>query len=642
MPAPSILALTLGTSGHIDHGKTSLVRALVGGEADTDRLKEEKARGLTIEVGYAEWRLPDGVEVGIVDVPGHEKFVRNMVAGASGMDCVLLVVAADDGVMPQTREHLQIMTLLGLRAGAVALTKIDLVDGDMRLLVEEDVRALLRGTFLEGAPFFPVSSTTGEGIPALREGLERILRTSAPRDVSGPFRMPVQRAFTVKGHGTVATGIPVSGRVRRDDRLELLPAGRPCRVRGLQVYHRDAAEAAAGHRTALNLADLDWHEVGRGDVLAEPGLFRPARIVDVRFRCTAADHGPVPHRFPVLFLTGTAEAPGRLLLLEGDAVEPGEEVLAQVALDAAVVAGPGDRFILRMPSPAATVGGGVVLGRAARRRPRRRPATLEALREAEASLGDPRARTRAALRAAGPAGGTEASLAPEAGRRPAEVRRLLEDLAAAGEARALDGGLFLHAAAWDEARASVRAALEAFHREQRFRDAMRPAELRAAVRAPEEVVDAAAAALAEAGEAEALPGGRVRLAGRVAALAPGEQDALARLERSIREGGFATPREEEIPALLGLPTPRAESLLGLLVERGRVLRLRDGVLLHADAVEEGRRKVGERIRSAGGVAPADLKELLGATRKYGIPFLEHLDSTGFTLRVGDRRVLRER
>ena len=363
MPGPSILRLTLGTAGHIDHGKTSLVRALVGGEADTDRLKEERARGLTIEIGYAEWRLGDGTEVGIVDVPGHERFVRNMVAGATGMDCVLLVVAADDGAMPQTREHLQIMSLLGMRTGAVALTKIDLVDPEMRELVEEDVRGVLRGTFLDGAPLFPVSSTTGEGIPELRAGLERLLRDLPPRDAGGPFRMPVQRVFTVKGHGTVATGIPVSGTVRREDRLELLPAGKPCRVRGIQVYHHDANEAGAGHRTALNLADIDYHAVGRGDVLVEAGIFRAATLFDVRFRCTAAERGGVPHRLPVKMLVGTAEEEGRLLLLEGDEVRPGEEAYAQVRLDAPVVAAPGDRFILRIPSPSATVGGGVVLGK---------------------------------------------------------------------------------------------------------------------------------------------------------------------------------------------------------------------------------------------------------------------------------------
>jgi selenocysteine-specific elongation factor len=642
MPPAPLLRLTLGTAGHIDHGKTSLVRALSGGEGDTDRLKEEKARGLTIEIGYAEWRLSDGTEVGVVDVPGHEKFVRNMVAGATGMDCVLLVVAADDGAMPQTREHLQIMSLLGMRTGAVALTKIDLVDPDMRELVAEDVRALVAGTFLEGAPIFPVSSATGEGVPALREGLERILRAIPPRDAAGPFRMPVQRVFTVKGHGTVATGIPVSGTVRKEDRLELLPAGKPCRVRGIQVYHRDAGEASAGHRTALNLADVDWHAAARGDVLAEPGIFRPAGILDVRFRCTSAEHGPVVHRLPVKMLVGTAEAEGRLLLLEGDSVEPGGEVFAQVRLDAPVVAAPGDRFVLRIPSPSSTVGGGVVLGEAARRRRRGKEETLAALREREEGLADAAAAVRAALRAAGTEGMDGAALAAAVKRRPAEVKALLEALVAGGAAVALPGGLHLHADAWEEATGRVRAALDAFHGEHRLRDAMRLAELRGAARAPEAVVDAAVRSLAASGEAEALPGGRVRLAGRGAALSDRERERLARLEALLREAGFATPREDEIPAALDAPPAQVEALLGLLVENGTVLRFKEGVVLHAATVEEGKRKIAERIRAAGAVVPADLKELLGATRKYGIPFLEHLDSTGFTVRVGDRRVLRSR
>ncbi len=640
MAPPAILRLTLGTAGHIDHGKTSLVRALVGTEGDTDRLKEEKDRGLTIDIGYAEWRLPDGVEVGIVDVPGHERFVRNMVAGATGMDCVLLVVAADDGAMPQTREHLQIMSLLGMKVGAVALTKIDLVDPEMRELVVEDLRTLLAGTFLADAPVFSVSSTTGEGIDALRAGLEKLLRSIPARDAGGPFRMPVQRVFTVKGHGTVATGIPVSGTVRKDGRLELLPAGKPCRVRGIQVYHRDAAEAGAGHRTALNLADIDYHTVGRGDVLAEPGLFRPAALWDCRFRCTADDRRSVPHRLEVILLTGTAEAVGRLLLLEGDEAAPGEEVLAQVQLEESVVAAPGDRFILRLPSPPSTVGGGVLLGEAPRRRHRRRAATVEALLEREAGLQDAAAGVKAALRAAGASGADAAAVAAAVKRRPAEAKEILDRLVASGEAAALPGGLHLHASAWDEARRAVNGALEAFHGAKRLRDAMRLAELRGAVKAPEAVVDAAVRDLAASGRAVTLPGGRVRLAGSGARPTDAEKGHLERLEALLREGGFATPREDELPGLLRCTAATAEALVGLLVERGAVLRLKDGVVLHAASVEDAKRKIAERIRASGNIAPSDLKELVGATRKFGIPFLEHLDSTGFTVRVGDRRVLR--
>src|SRR5688572_4104678 len=390
--------------------------------------------------------------------------------------------------------------------------------------------------------------------------------------------------------------------------------------------------------------DCDWSSyVCSSDlVLAEPGLFRASTLFDVRFRRSPGERGAIPHRFPILFLTGTAEAPGRLLLLEGDAVEPGEEALAQVALDEPVVAAPGDRFILRTPSPAATAGGGVVLGIAARRRHRKRATSLDPMREAESALGDARASARAALRAAGPAGATDATLAPAIQRRPAEARAVLADLAAAGEAVPLPGGLHLAAAAWDEVRTAVLRALEEFHGRNRLREAARPAELRAALRAPEAVVDAAARALADEGRAEMLPGGRVRLKGRGAAPTEAEAGQLARLAAALREAKFATPREDELPSLLGVPAAVAESLLGLLVERGEALRLKDGVVLHAAVAEEGRNAVTERIRTAGGIQPAELKELLGATRKYSIPFLEHLDSTGVTLRVGDKRVLREK
>jgi len=381
--------------------------------------------------------------------------------------------------------------------------------------------------------------------------------------------------------------------------------------------------------------------VGRGDVLAEHGIFRPAALWDCRFRCTAAERGSVPHRLEVLLLTGTAEAVGRLLLLEGDEAAAGEEVFAQVRLEEPVVAAPGDRFILRLPSPPSTVGGGVLLGAAPRRR-RRGAAAVEALRGREEGLADATAAIRAALRAAGAAGADPAAVAGAVGRRPAEVRDVLSRLAAAGEAVALPGGIHLLAPAWEAAREAVLEALGAFHDAHRLRDAMRLAELRGAVTIPEAVADAAVKELAASGKVEALPGGRVRLAGRGAGLDGGERADLERLAALLREGGFATPREEEIPAALALPAARVQALLGLLVERGEVLRLKEGVVLHGACVEEGRRKIAGRIHATGNIAPADLKDLLGATRKYGIPFLEHLDSTGFTVRVGDRRVLREK
>ena len=286
MPKPpiqrDILPVTLGTAGHIDHGKTTLLRALAGAEQDTDRLQEERERGLTIDVGYAELRLADDLEVGVVDVPGHEKFIRNMVAGATGIDVVMLVVAADDGVMPQTREHLQIMSLLGLRSGVVVLTKIDTVDAEMTELVASEVEDLVAGTFLAGAAIVPVSGVTGEGIDALRAEIARLVRAVPARDTVGFFRMPVLRVFSSPGFGTVVTGIPSSGRVAVGDRVEVRPGARVGRVRGLQVYHRPAEEATAGHRTAVNVAELDRHKVRRGDVVCTPDVFEDTALLDVK------------------------------------------------------------------------------------------------------------------------------------------------------------------------------------------------------------------------------------------------------------------------------------------------------------------------------------------------------------------------
>ncbi len=640
MAAPPPLRLTLGTAGHIDHGKTSLVRALVGAEADTDRLKEERERGLTIDIGYAEWRLADGVEVGIVDVPGHERFLRNMVAGATGMDCVLLVVAADDGVMPQTREHLQVMSLLGIRAGVVAVTKIDLVDAELRELVAEDVGELMRGTFLDGAPVVPVSSTTGDGIPALRDAIERLLRATPPRDAEGPFRLPVQRVFSARGHGTVVTGIPLSGRVRRDDRLEVLPAGRATRVRGIQVYHHAAEEAAAGHRAALNLADVDYHEVERGHVVAEPGVFRATRFLDVRFRCTAEARRGVPHRMPVKILLGTAEVSGRILLLEGAAAMGGEEVYAQVEADEPVLAVPGDRFVLRAPSPAVTLGGGVVLGGAPRRRPRRGDPSRLLLAERFEALGDPARALVAALREAGERGAGVRELCGAMGRRPDEVRTALARAVEAGDAVTAAPDCHLLNTSWDALRERVRAAVAAFHAAHRLRESMPLAELRGALEVPPPLVDAAVGALASATLLETAAGGRVRVRGHRVELPAGEARVLDAMEDLLRKGGFATPREDELPAALDTDAETVTPLLALLVERGRVLRLREGVVLHVDAVEEGKRRIAERIRGSGSLLPSDMKDLLGATRKFSIPFLEHLDGIGFTVRVGDGRELR--
>ena len=358
-PPLKIQPIIIGTAGHIDHGKSSLVRLLTG--TDPDRWAEEKERGMTIDLGFARMTLPDGRQVGLVDVPGHERFLRNMVAGATGIDLVLLVVAADDGVMPQTREHLEIMDLLGVRDGLLVLNKIDLVEPGMADLAVEELREVTRGTFLEDAPVVRVSATTGEGIEQFKDQLEQRASALTPRQADGVFRMPVQRVFSAKGFGTILTGIPVSGSVRTGDLLEVLPRGGKGKVRGLQAYHEGTDQARAGHSTAVNLSDVDHKEVTRGAVLATPGYFKAQTMLGATLRILHSTLGGIGNRTPIRLHLGTAEVLGEVILLEQDQMEPGEEGLVQLRLEDPVICAPGDHFVLRRASPMETLGGGVIL-----------------------------------------------------------------------------------------------------------------------------------------------------------------------------------------------------------------------------------------------------------------------------------------
>src|SRR5512136_1386016 len=347
--------LILGTAGHIDHGKTALVKALTG--IDTDRLKEEKERGITIELGFAHLELENGIQLGIVDVPGHERFIRSMVAGVGGMDLVVLVIAADEGIMPQTREHLEICQLLGVKTGLVALTKSDMVDGDWLDLVSEEVRDYLNGTFLEGAPVIPVSSRTGAGLPDLKEALASLAAVVAEKESEGPFRLPVDRVFTITGFGTVVTGTLLSGGIAVGDEVEVLPSGRTCRVRGIQTHGSKEERAVAGQRVAINLQGVEHSEGARGDVVAPAREFRTTRAVDACLDYLPSAPGELRHRATLRLHSATYEVPAQVILLDRDALKPGETAFVQLRLKAPVLLLPGDPFVLRAYSPQATVGG---------------------------------------------------------------------------------------------------------------------------------------------------------------------------------------------------------------------------------------------------------------------------------------------
>jgi selenocysteine-specific elongation factor len=639
-PHRDILPVTLGTAGHIDHGKTTLLRALTGADQDTDRLDEERDRGLTIDVGYAELQLPGDLEVGVVDVPGHEKFIRNMVAGATGIDVVMLVVAADDGVMPQTREHLQIMSLLGLHAGVVVLTKIDTVDGEMVELVASEVEDLVAGTFLEGAAVMPVSGITGDGIDALRDEITRLVRQAPPRDADGFFRMPVLRVFTSPGFGTVVTGIPSSGRLHVGERVEVRPGERPGRVRGLQVYHRAADEASAGHRTAINVAELEHRKVRRGDVVCTPGVFADAAVVDVKLHVLDSVSRPLRHNQEVRLHVGTLECAARVLLVGERRVEAGGWAWAQLKLDRPAVVAPGDRFIIRTPSHVATLGGGTILGAGQLGGRRRRAGRVEEFEERERGLGDLAVAVEAQLRRARLAGADRAGLVRALLRRKEEVEPVLSSLADEGRAVEIGRGTLLH---HDEATRGENAILEAVQRDHEKRPlsiGLKKALLAGLIRGEPAVVDGLVERLLAAGRLEVLSEGRIGIAGRRPQLSAAQQQRRDAILEALEREPWQTPRNAELPTIVGGLPAEVEQLLSLLEHEGRIARLRDGVLLLTETLEEAKVRIRAHCEEHGTLSPADVKALFGATRKYGIPLLEHLDQIGFTRRQGDKRVLR--
>lgn len=629
----------IGTAGHIDHGKTALVRALTG--IDTDRLKEEKERGISIELGFAEFRLPDGTTAGVVDVPGHEHFVKNMLAGATGFDLVLLVVAADDGVMPQTREHLAIIDLLGVEEGLVAVTKADLVDEEMVELVREEVMELLRGTGIEGAEIIATSAATGLGLDQLVQALMRAAARVRRRRDEGPFRLPIDRVFTLKGIGTVVTGTLWEGRVADGDEAVLLPEGRPVRVRNVQVHGREVEAAVAGQRVALNLPGYSVEDIDRGDVVASPGYLSSSFMLDARLRLLPGSPRPLKNRSRVRFHHGTREALGRVVLLPSrEELLPGESSYAQFRLETPVVARYGDRFILRSYSPVTTIGGGIVLDAHPSKHRRADAVLLEALERRE--RGDVREVLRMTLRSRGV---------------PLSLERLLQlaetDREASGRAaeELLERGEWvklLSEKQWkivaretlEESAASVRALLEEFHRNNPREAGMDKETLRTRLFsrwAPGDF-DGMLRLLAERGELETREG-RVALPGKGRSLTPEEEKEKDALRRAIEEGGFSPPLFKELLELLGLDARKARDLLGMLTEEGLLEQVNQDYYLGRGRLAEAEEKIRAIIGEKGRLEVADLKGALGITRKYSIPLLEHMDRQKITRREGDYRVL---
>ena len=643
----------IGTAGHVDHGKTTLIRALTG--VNTDRLRQEQERGLTIELGFAPLTLPSGRTAGVVDVPGHERFIKNMLAGATGVDVALLVVAADEGVMPQTDEHLDILNLLGVRHGVVAVTKADMVEAEWLELVAEDVRDRLAGTLLAGAAIVPVSAVTGQGLDELlREldlALDRTAATSAAERWSST-RLPIDRVFAISGHGTVVTGTLIGGSIKPGDRLELLPAGRSVRVRQVQVHDKPVDAAERGQRVALNLAGLERGEIERGMVLAAPGILEPSRLFDAELTLLPSA-APVEHGDCMHLHMGTAEATCRVRVIGGDAALPGETTFVQLELaECEGVAARGDRFIIRTYSPMATAGGGRILAVARGRMRRFRP---EIVREFETLSGGDDAELatlfvhRALHEYARPA--TAADVARAMFREEAGVRELLESVAAAGtimglgglgSGRAGTGGAgdgdqqgYLTQGDWAGIEGQMHDVLAGFHAREPLRAGMAREELRnrafpgwdskwftlAMSRA------AADGIVREQGALAALPSHRVTLS-------PEQQEWARRIEDAFASSLMSPP---ERPDLMAGGAPQA--VLDYLIDTGVVMRVGPELLFHRDAIARALEIARELGRDGRAFTAAEFRDSCGNTRKYAVALLEYMDSSRITRRIGDERVL---
>lgn len=615
--------IIIGTAGHIDHGKTALVRALTG--IDTDRLKEEKERGISIDLGFAHLQVSDSIRVGLVDVPGHERFIQNMLAGASGIDAVLFVIAADESIKPQTREHFDICLLLGVRKGIVVLTKSDLVDGDLLELARLEAAEFVRGSFLEDAPLVAVSAATGAGLDELRAELAQLAASIPEKDASQYFRLPIDRAFAMRGFGTVVTGTLVSGTVRVDQEIELHPAGKRLRVRGIQVHGATVQQATAGQRTALNVAGADTSELRRGMSLAEPGRFGATTHVDCSFQLLGSAK-PLKHRAPVHFHSGTAEVEAEVRRLSGtEPIAPGSREYVRFILSEPVLMLPGDRFIVRMFSPVITIGGGTVIDMdPPRRAPVERLRTLETAPLAE----------RIALFAAESRYGLGL---PELVARTGLLESELRKAATASSLTVIESPQF-----WVLDQQWVAATLEAlhqhlklFHRQNPLLAGVSKEELRSKFFSGAQpwLLDA----LLTRAKTIVPHGDTVHLSSHKVALKEDEAQATAKIESAFRDAGLATPAVNEVLAKSGVDPTRARTLLQLMLRDRRLVRVSDELVLHASAMQSLRNLLAQKRGQQ--FAVPEFKDWTGISRKYAIPLLEFLDRERLTRREGDWRVV---
>ena len=617
----------IGTAGHVDHGKSTLVEALTG--IDPDRLREEKERGMTIDLGFAWLQLPSGNETSIVDVPGHERFVNNMLAGVGGIDLALLVVAADESVMPQTREHLAILDLLRVQRGLVAITKRDLVDEDWLELVIADVEETLEGTVLESASIYPVSAMTGEGLPELIGAIDAMLDDTPPkRDVGRP-RLPIDRAFTISGFGTVVTGTLIDGKIRTGQDVELVVAGKSTRIRGLQTHKKGQSEAQPGTRVAANIINISQDEVARGEVLTTEGWMRPTDAIDVRLRMIPDVPHPLRHNMYITVHTGSSEVVGRLRLLEQDLLEPGETGWAQIKTDAPLAVVKDDYYVIR--SNRATLGGGNIVETHARRHRRRHAPTIERLEMME--LGSTQDILLKTIETSEPSEFED--LVNRANMDTDTVKSELEAMAAdnliiqLGSAVIGRGSILFTAGGWNGVVEKTQQALEAFYRQFPLRRGAPKEELRSRLGMTGQVFNLAFSRLQEQGVVEE-DGALARLPGYEPTLSDEQNELVEAYLRTLESDPFSPPTDD----------PLDDEVLNLLDQQGKVVRVSDTVVYSADAYARMVEIISEYIRENGEISVANVRDALGTSRKYALALMDYMDHKRITRRVGDTRVLR--
>ncbi len=651
----------IGTAGHIDHGKTTLVKALTG--TDTDRLKEEKERGITIELGFAKLDLPSGVSVGVVDVPGHERFVKNMVAGVAGVDLVALVIAADEGVMPQTKEHLEICQLLGVKHGLVVLTKADMVDEEWLELVREDVKDFLKGTFLEESPVIPVSAVTGQGLDGLLKELDKIIANIPGRQVKGPFRLPVDRSFVMKGFGTVVTGTAISGTASVGDEVTIYPPGHESRIRNIQIHGKESNTTVPGLRTALNLQGISKEMVQRGMVVALPSSLQPSYLLDLEFYYLKSAAKPLKHRAPVRLHVGTAEVIGRVLLRQ-DEIEPGTMNYCQIKLEEPVAVLPGDRYVIRSYSPIRTIGGGRILNPLPRKRKRHKEwmwQELERLAKAE-----PDEVIEIHLKNAGYRGLSKAELAIRTGFYGKTLKKLLDSLLSSGKIIKFDAeDRFVSMKVLEDLMERTISILKEYHQANPLVEAMPKEELKSKLfpitatgrpvvphgvdvssKAPiQKLFNKILEGLSRKGKI-ASDKDSVRLSTHKIKLKGEEERIKSKLEKIFKEAGLLPPSmDEAIEKAVGPngDKEQAKQFFLLLVREGKLVKVKDGIFYHPDALEEIKQRVIDYLNKNQEMSVPEFRNLCGGlSRKFMIPLLEYLDSKKVTIRIGDKRRLRSK